>query len=685
MKHIHWLMKAWIAGSICFAQSLTAKNITTFIPRSQGANTARELVGWQRQLYQNYCENYAVVAVAAEYTRSMNTAPIAKHLFNSTCLTFSGSTRDDRKPTDILADYFGLPTDFHGTLEIKPRIENYIIDIEWYFGLDAWIPGLFLRVHAPITHTKWNLELDSCVSCADKFRGCPTFPACYMSTNPLPTQNLTATPPDPAVCPNDFNISPLYQNNNGCATSSLKEALSGNFMFGDMRQPWQFGKFDFCGRDKTGLADIDAIIGFNFLHNQYAHFGAFVLTVIPTGNRPKGKYIFEPLVGNGKHWEAGGGVTGHIAFAPYDNKMCLNAAFYFEGNITHVFTTQQMRAFDFTNNGLLSRYMLLKSFDPVCDNGVFTGQYEYNGLQQMITPAGSTTAIANPAYASLYSTTGLLNAINFATRNCEVRVGLQTDVSCKLCLSKGGWTLDAGYNFFYRSKERVCIKTECPCYLDSRFLGFKGTEPVCCSSYQIIVDQTMPPPQSGFPIEILPYGSPYPAAAVPRLPDCPPLTTGTPSATPENPNPTAIPMSVPASGPSNGTQPDATIYAPGTLATGPMAPYINPSDCDVCLNIHPGGRTVTDATLISDLTPQNGFYANNNIQPEPFITCADLNPASAAQGKMMTHKVFGHLSYTFYQSCYNPHVGIGGEAEFDAHCDNALEQWGIWLKGGLEF
>ena len=80
-------------------------------------------------------------------------------------------------------------------------------------------------------------------------------------------------------------------------------------------------------------------------------------------------------------------------------------------------------------------------------------------------------------------------------------------------------------------------------------------------------------------------------------------------------------------------------------------------------------NTNPNPTSTSDL-----IQANLNAEPY-IISCRDLNPASAAQGRMMTHKVFGHVSYTF-NSCYEPHIGIGAEAEFDGHCDNALEQWG---------
>ncbi len=615
---LRWLLQ--VLSLITLTHPLLAKHITTFIPRSQGANTARELVGWQRELFKCYSENYCALAATAEYTHSMKTESIARNLLTSSCLTFSGSTRPDRQPTDILADYFGLPTDFLGTLAIKPRIENYIIDLNLYFGLDELSNGLYLRIHAPLTHTKWTLGLDSCIACAPKFRGCPTFPPCYMYSSTVQT----------VPCPNvNPMLNPLYQSDQNCATDSLRVALSGNFTFGDMTEAWRYGRFSFCARDKTGLADIDAIFGYNFWHNDFSHFGFFALTVVPTGNRPKAKYIFEPLVGNGKHWEFGGGLTTHLSTA----NPCFNIGFYIEGNVTWVFNTHQIRSFDFTNNGPLSRYMLLKEYDPDCSingtpAGEFQGTYVYNG--------------------------NLMNAINFATRNCEVHVGLKSDVSAKICISAGGWDIDAGYNFFYRNKETVCIKTECPCFVDQRFLGFKGTEPVCCSSYPIAL---VPPAGGGESVStIFPNGTTFPVGSeAPE--DCPPLGT----------------TSIVTNEPSDATQPDATIFAPGTSTSGPVG------GCAVCLN---SGTVDSAGTPTADLTPANGFFVDS--QPT-LITCKDLDPRSAEQGTMMTHKVFGLLSYTWYQSCYEPFVGIGAEGEFDAHCDNALQQWGIWLKGGLAF
>ena len=640
------------------------KTITTFIPRSQGTNTARELVGWQRQLYRCYNENYAALALTAEYTRSRNTCPIARHMFTTNCLTFSGSQFAERKDTDILADYFGLPVNFHGTLAIEPEIQNYIIDLNLYFGLDELFPGFFIRLHSPLTHTKWSLGLDACISCGDKFRGCEQFPECYMSAVEQPSAPLSAD------CPVNATLNPLNQYNNNCATQSLREALSGNFTFGQMKEAWKYGRFDFCPRNKTGLADIDVMIGINVLHNDYAHFGFFALTVIPTGNRPKAKYIFEPLVGDGKHWKAGGGATMHFSLASNTEQTVYNAGIYIEGNVVHVFSTDQKRSFDFTNNGPLSRYVLLKEFDPECTNGIFQNSYTYTG--------------------------NLINAINFATRNCEVRIGLEADVSAKIFFTSGGWTLDLGYNYFFRDREKICIKTDCPCDIDSRFFGFKGTEPVC-----------LEPAMTSEMFDRIPAPSrPEGASTQQPLPSSNDAGPSQGSALSADQKVTQANIreifgnTSYNSSSGKGVRLQPTTSYENDYPHQPSEPnFISNSESSSIQNYEDNYPNSNEDNYISRPSNPTGVV-NNNVQPDAtafapgtairgtkatFVTCNDLDPQSAAQGQMMTHKAFGHLSYTWHCSCYSPHIGIGGELEFDAHNNNALEQWGIWLKGGLMF
>ena len=69
-----------------------------------------ELVSWEQEVNQPYMDTcYGTVAGAVEYTHSFHKDDIAKFLFGSQCLFFSGSKVRNRGPEDILADYFGLP------------------------------------------------------------------------------------------------------------------------------------------------------------------------------------------------------------------------------------------------------------------------------------------------------------------------------------------------------------------------------------------------------------------------------------------------------------------------------------------------------------------------------------------------------------------------------------------------
>lgn len=544
--------------------------ITTFIPRSVGANTARELIGWQQQLNQPYyLENYATVALTPEYTRSFRSKRIANTLFCTNCLTFAGSTVNANNNTEVVADNFGLSERFTGTLFIKPLIENYILDFNMFFGLNEFIRGSYLRVHAPLVHTRWSLGLDECLPCADKSRGNITFPGCYMQSESNDDDN-TATPTAP----------------------SLREALSGEFLFGDMKEPWEFGRFSFCSRNKTGLADIDVILGYNFIEHDYGHAGLFAQVVVPTGNRPKARYIFEPIFGNGKHWELGGGISAHAIL--YDDGYCNGhvVALYFEGNATHMFKTHQQRSFDFTNNGFLSRYLLLKEFD--IDNN-YTGR--------------------------------LINAINYTTRNAEVHVGYKVDLSAKVAWNIGTIMVDFGYNFYARDKECVCIVTDCPCAIDQRHFGIKGIEGVCCQPATLQDDQATISTTPGTPL--------------------------------------------------NTTQAATTIFNILPLEEAPISPQAT-SACLLYTD-----HTAPNAS--SSAIPIPAAQANTEAQPT-LISCLDLDPNSAAQCAMITHKVFGHIGYTLIDSCYQPHIGIGGEVEFDGKCKhNSLNQWGIWIKGGITF
>lgn len=617
--------------------------VTTFIPRSQGANSARELVAWERQLFlPYYIENYITLAMTAEYTKSFRPCRIANTLFCTDCLTFSGSQAHRNNGVDVVADNFGLPANFKGTLGIRPHIQNYILDFNIFIGLSNWLQGLYFRVHAPLVHTNWSLGLNECVACADKFRGSDTFPPCYMFSATPPTHFGHISPFNPggipcfidnAVNPDIITI-PIISNNLNevpydCPTHTLREALSGDFTFGDMTERWNFGKFDFCSRSRTNLADLDLILGYNFVENDFGHFGLYIQAVAPTGTRPKAKFVFEPIVGNGKHWELGVGISAHAIIYNDGYADGINVGFYLEGAITNVFKNEQRRSFDFTKNGLLSRYLLLKEFDI---NNNYLGR--------------------------------MINAINFTTRNAEVHVGYKIDISAKLDFKTYGWFGDLGYNFYAKNGEKICIKTDCPCDIDQRRFGIKGIAGVCCSEYFVADLEGVP---SVFAHNSIPMNATLPSGCEPFMD-----------------------LSGVVKELDSTTQPNATMFTVTPIQSIPVPE----NACSVCLAYNSRPVTNSEGIPIENLTPENGFVVSNVMlpgnavrkRPPTIISCADLDPNSAAQCSMLTHKIFGHIGYVWSDYCYQPHIGIGGEIELDGkRIHNSLNQWGVWLKGGITF
>lgn len=395
---------------------------TFFNTRSQGVNAARELAGWQQLINLDRDCSYGAVSIVPEYSRSFEPMDMAQFLFGCCpVLHFSGSKVPNRKKTDILADYFGLPSDFKSTVSFDPRITNFVFDIDWYHGLDSWWKGGYFRIHIPITHTKWDLHLHECG--AESVSTATIEPAGYWG-------------PDRIVI-KPANKNELYAN--------VRQAFTGTKTYGDLHKPLKYGKI--WGRQlMTRVADLQLVLGWNFWVGEDYHFGLNLRGTVPTGNAPNAEFLFEPIAGNGRHGELGGGVTGHYIFwRSFDE--CHALGLYVDGNVTHLFDAHQKRSFDFKHNVCGSRYMLLETFDAPSEN-LFVGPAE---------PA--------PSQYQRH----LLPAINVTTFDVEVKVAVQADIVAKLSYQRLGLELDLGYNFYARSHEKL---ERCGC-LDGCF-AFKG-------------------------------------------------------------------------------------------------------------------------------------------------------------------------------------------------------------------
>lgn len=99
-------------------------------------------------------------------------------------------------------------------------------------------------------------------------------------------------------------------------------------------------------------------------------------------------------------------------------------------------------------------------------------------------------------------------------------------------------------------------------------------------------------------------------------------------------------------------------------------------------NTKTAGPTV-DST--ASKTRINGKYIDL-IDPTPvFLKTDDIDTASAAHPGCASHKLFIFLSNGWLAHPNTPFFGIGLEAEVSALSNSALQQVGLWAKGGITF
>lgn len=423
--------------------------IPVAIPRSQSVNLARETVGWQYLI--NLCdmeEIYGAFAVIPEFTQTFRAGRLANEIFGadascSRCdgtIAISGSAVANRGNRDWLADYFGLPRDFQSTLTFKPRIQNFLVDFDFYLGLDEMMCGLYLFAHVPLVHTRWNLHASEKVI----NQGSLGYPAGYFQGDATPRENLLTNALDffsgvevPLI--NDANATCL-----------------GNSFF----QPLKFSKFPAleCTGCKTTLtktrfADFEFGVGWNFFCDDKYLLGLSIRASAPLGNTPEGYYLFEPIVGDGHHWKLGFGVNAQAIFWSSEDEDS-NIGVFFDGRMQHLFKHCQTRTLDLCGRPN-SRYMLAQRLGTVRN-----------------TPQIDTATAADAGVEWQQEFTPVAN---LTTHNVAVEMYAELDAAIKLSWLHNNLTCDLGYEVWYRTCERLSRKPCCvgPA-LDGKSWALKG-------------------------------------------------------------------------------------------------------------------------------------------------------------------------------------------------------------------
>jgi hypothetical protein len=398
----------------------TNKSFMTY--RSQGQNLAREVSGWQAlrtDIFNGAATGNASLTV--EYTQSFNADAINRYFFGCECLTFSGSRVPYRGKNDIMADYFGLPTDFQSSVCFKPRMRNVIADLDFYWNLDCLIKGFNLHLNIPVASTKW--ELNPCETVIDP--GTLAYPAGYMSRNRINYDDLKK---------NALNV------------------LSGGQPIGDVISPLQYGRINNCSQHTTKIADILVALGYTFVRDRRWLVGANVQVIVPTGTRSHACTLFEPQVGNGHHWALGGGLTARYDIID-NQERDLRISACLDASIQHLFKTTEKRSYDLIKNGPGSRYMLLE--DMI---GTLSIAQNFSAVP------------LDPPFLENQYITRLLYAIDATTFYSTIKINVQADIVAKLTADYRNWNFDLGYNFWGRSHETL-VSRQC---LNHKYYGIKG-------------------------------------------------------------------------------------------------------------------------------------------------------------------------------------------------------------------
>lgn len=181
------------------------------------------------------------------------------------------------------------------------------------------------------------------------------------------------------------------------------EAFNNPLMkYGKMSNQWQ---------KLAGLADIKAQVGFKTGRNWY-FVNVYADAILPTGYKSKAQYVFEPMIGNGRHLGLGCGLD-------VDFKILKKMKFINTFEYQYLFESSEKRSFDLQSNGQWSRYM-------GAHNNIITDRP--------------------------------IPLINYLTKDLEITPRSSFNWLTALNFSVNTFNIEIGYNLYVRAQEKAHLK-----------------------------------------------------------------------------------------------------------------------------------------------------------------------------------------------------------------------------------
>ncbi|MGC2310822.1 MAG: hypothetical protein WA432_04335 [Candidatus Babeliaceae bacterium] len=187
---------------------------------------------------------------------------------------------------------------------------------------------------------------------------------------------------------------------------------------------WNYGRV-IAGTEmkKTGVADVELKLWYNSFLRECCHSSWFLGVIVPTGNRPCAKFVFEPIIGNNKHvgveWGSSIGFDCIWSCGQHVLSWKLDTA------SRYLFRNHQFRSFDLEDKQW--------------------GRY-------METYANQSDALAAAAASNADSGT---SGINVFTERVRVTPRFAGDITTAFLYKYCHFVAEAGFNLFMRQAETV--------------------------------------------------------------------------------------------------------------------------------------------------------------------------------------------------------------------------------------
>jgi hypothetical protein len=259
---------------------------------------------------------------------------------------------------------------------------------------------------------------------------------CFLR-DPLKGEGLWVSVSVPLVqVRNRMNLEEYVSNDGGGPDESVGVPVVGTMKEAFVQPEWLFGKICDGVMTKTALADIELKVGYDqYLSDEPSHMELYAGVIIPTSNKNKGEFVFEPIVGRGHH--AGlmlGGELGKDVWVRYGKEQKITWELAVHGE--YLFKNKQVRSFDLVDKPW-SRYIPLYANEEQAQEAADLILIDRARAQNLATPG-----------------------INVLTQRVSVVSGLSYDMNSAFVFQDNRIRAELGYNLFFKRAE--CVTLACP-------------------------------------------------------------------------------------------------------------------------------------------------------------------------------------------------------------------------------